>query len=275
MSYSLTLHFFPSPRGVHWESPYALAKSVLINTLTFGPRQIGHVSVQLEGPSDNIHAGMRAVDMNDNRKLILLKHLGFGTFFMGTPGFLEDRSLLEPEIERRQKNGHFSFLRFEISEASFLKTRQYLVEFREKTGNKVYGFPFRPRHAEGGGCSAFAASVLEVAGLMNDEFKKNWSDRVRVPEFLIGSLEPPRRRVWLSQVLLPIRRNKRWAAPQEPGRDIEFWDPDMMHAWVLKRWQDLQHFPIENETAVQEKNAKGILVQASKIVPTNEPIWLA
>ena len=272
MSYSVTLYFYPSPQGVDWRSPYHLTKSVIRNALTFRPRTIGHVSVLLEGNGERIFTGMSHQDPNDNRKLILFKMMGLGVLFHQVPGYAESKEKLDPELEKRLDSGDFSFIRFQISEPNYQKLKNYLHEYFEKNIAKWYGLPHRPRHEEGSGCSAFAASVLEVAGLMTPDFKKNWSGTVKVPDQFIGDLNQKKVPIW--KLIFPHVSNQRWAEPHEPGREIFFWDPDMMHAWTLKTWSDLQIKPSENFKAVRERNTKGVLVDSSKILPTSEPIWL-
>jgi hypothetical protein len=279
MAYSLTLHIYPSPYGVDWTSPRSLTRSVFKNAISGKPRMIGHVSIQLEGPGETDMAGMSSTDLNRSRRLILIDGMGLGVLYHRYPGLVEDAAKLNPEIEDRMQKGNFSFVRFEISKESFERVKQYLREYREKNIGRYYGLPFRPRYGEGAGCSAFAASILEVAGVMNEEFRKQWSGQVRLPEEFVGEPGKGKRKVGVWKLLLPTRKNARWAHANEEGRDMFFWDPDMMHAWVMKTWDALQQSQNQNQKQNQmrtmtEQNSKGILVDSSKNAPTSEPIWL-
>ena len=272
----MTMYVYPSPHGVDWKSPHHLTRSVVKNALTFKPRTIGHVSIRLEGMGENHLVGMTALDQSLSRKLILRDHLGLGSLFYSFPGLLEDHQKLEPELMKRLANGHFSFIRFALSKESFEKVKQYLLEYTSKNIGRVYGLPFRPRYGEGAGCSAFAASFIEIAGLMQDEYRKNWSGTVRIPLAYLG--EPGKtgkeRKVGIWKLLIPSAENLRWSEKNEPGRDVFFWDPDMMHRWILKKWDELKNHPVEGLQATLEQKSKAILVDSSKILPKSEPIWL-
>ena len=43
---------------------------------------------------------------------------------------------------------------------------EYFHEYRDRGYAQNYGLPLRPRYGEGAGCSAFAVSFLDVAGLL-------------------------------------------------------------------------------------------------------------
>ena len=262
--YSLTLYIYPSPFGVDWRSPHHLARSVILNSASLLPRTIGHVTVEIknEDPAnpERYFAGMSSHNDALNRRLIFLENLGLGVLFYRYPGYLEGVEKLDPEKEKRLQRGNFSFVRFLLSRESFERVRLYLQEYQKHEVGKYYGLPLRPRHKEGAGCSAFAASFVEVAGLMNDEFRKHWSDQVRVPEAFLKNVS-------ILRLLTPFSKSLKWAKPEEPGRDVHFWDPDMMHAWTKKRESDAAM------KVIFEKNTRGILVDSSKIVPKDESIW--
>lgn len=269
--YSLTLYIYPSPYGVDWRSPLHLTRSVIKNAASLRPRQIGHVAIELksdvDGRTERFFTGMTSNNGATNRKLIFLKQMGLGVLFHQYPGFLESIEKLDPELEKRLEKGHFSFVRFNLSKESYERARLYLNQYQERNVGKYYGLPQRPRYGEGAGCSAFAASFVEVAGVMRDEFKNNWSSQVRVPEEFLANIP-----IW--RLLIKSAKNQRWANENEPGKNIFFWDPDMMHAWVNQKIEALKTSPSADLTVSIEKNTRGILVDSSKIVPNDESIWL-
>jgi hypothetical protein len=263
--YSLTLYVYPSPFGVDWRSPHHLARSVILNSASLKPRTIGHVSVELRSDDpknpERFFTGMSSKNEALNRRLIFREKLGLGVLFYQYDGHLEESSALDLEKEKRLARGNFSFIRFQLSRASYERVRLYLQEYREHQVGRFYGLPHRPRHKEGGGCSAFAASFLEVAGVMSSEFKQHCSAEVRVPEAFLKNVS-------IFRLLMPFSSGKSWATASEPGRNIFFWDPDMMHTWIKSRESD------DQMKIVFEKNTRGILVDSSKTVPNDEPIWL-
>jgi hypothetical protein len=267
---SLTLYIYPSPFGVNWKSPRHLAQSVILNAASMRSRMIGHVSVELQGErngrSERFFTGMSSHNDALNRRLIFREKLGLGILFYEYEGFLESPEQLDPEKDARLARGNFSFIRFRLSKESFEKARLYLHEYRERNVARAYGLPQRPRYGEGAGCSAFGASFLEVAGLMQDEFRKHWSLDIRVPEAFLKNIA-----IW--RLLVPNASNSKWAEAHEPGRNVFFWDPDLMHAWVKKQ---VSESPASTDfmSVIREKNTWGVLFDSSKIVPTDVQIWL-
>jgi hypothetical protein len=274
-AYTLTVYIYPSPFGVNWKSPHHLTRSVLLNSISLKPRSIGHVAVELKRNQESVvFTGMTAQNLNHNRKLVLLEQIGLGSLFGTVPGMLEKRKKLETELEKRLNSGYFSFIHFKISQASFEKTLQYLNEFQQKKADFGYGLPNRPRHLEGAGCSAFTASVMEVANVMDSEFKENCSLTIRVPEEFLGGAG---KKVPIWHLLFPNKTNLRWASVHEHGKDIYFWDPDLMHAFVQKKISAHQESKTEDfdlkYKIIRRVNTLGIEFDLEHQRPTDEPIW--
>ncbi len=265
---TLTLFFFPSPFGIDWSSPRAMTTSSIINTLSRKPRSIGHVSIEIcqyEGDSDKpirrIHTGMTQLHKSEHLPLIAQKGIGLGLLFFALKGTLEEAPALDEEIDRRTRVGSLTFLKFEISRSASDRALKYAEEYREMDCQSQYGLHCRPLHGEGAGCSAFAASFLEVTGLMRPEFRANWTRLIRVQESLIG--RPIKDRYVSFAQLLFGRTSRRWAEMNEPHREIFFWDPDLMYRWVLKVWGTAA----DKLESIRINNAKGILIQAFDVTP--------
>jgi len=240
---------------------------------------IGHASVELSSDEPNdgdaktperFFTGMTSDNQKENRELILFRKRGLGVLFHQYDGYLESADFLDREREQRLKRGNFSFVRFQLSLESYERARRYLHEYRARKVDRYYGLPHRPRHAEGSGCSAFAVSVAEVAGVMNEELKRHWSLEVKVPERYLENV-PAWRLLW------PNSQNLRWAEAQEPGKSVFFYDPDRMHAWVKALVAELKSsahsLTHPTRTVVFEKNTWGIAIDSSAILPLQEPIW--
>ena len=239
---------------------------------------IGHASIELsahEGGdgaavSERIFTGMTSDNQKLNRELILFRKRGLGVLFHRYDGYLESAEFLDVEREQRLKGGNFSFVRFQLSRESYERARRYLHEYRARRVDRYYGLPHRPRHAEGSGCSAFAVSVAEVAGVMSEEFRRHWSLELKVPERYLENVP-----VW--RLLWPDSQNLRWAETQEAGKSVFFYDPDRMHAWVKASIDELKSSssppPHPTRSVVFEKNTWGIVIDSSTILPSQEPIW--
>ena len=266
MSCTLTLYFYPSPHGVDWASPRSLARSVLLNQLSFAGHPIGHVQIGLESPGTRRFAtGMVQISMPEQRKKIIQEGLGLGTLFRDFPGRIETTDAIYPEIQGRFSRGNISYLKFLVSPAAHARALTYAREYVERGYSAHYGLPNRPLYGEGAGCSAFAASFLEVTGLLDPEFFSAWSRTICVPEKWIGGVD---RKVSLLGLLDP-RGSSSWATESEPHRKIFFWDPDLMHSWALRVWSSDER-PFGRE---KTKNACGLILDRRDAVVPQGTVW--
>lgn len=230
-SHELVLFFFPSP-GLNWLNPRSLTFTTALNKLTGRSRSIGHVSVMVRTPTETVLTGMTQSRKNEGQKEVFFDGYGLGILLHNFGGMLEDGAKLAPELTARSKNeNRLSFLRVSIGEKTSERLLQYLREFREKGYDRWYGMRNRPLCGEGGGCGPFAGSVMETAGILVHEIEKEWTRTVNVPHDLIGG-PITGRKVSIFELL---RRADRWAQEQEPHEKAHFWDPDLMHAWLLRK----------------------------------------
>ena len=266
MACSLTLYFYPSPHGVDWASPRSLARSVVLNQFSFAGHPIGHVQIGLESPGTRRFAtGMVQISMPEQRKKIIQEGLGLAALFRDYPGRIETTDAIFPEIQGRFSRGNISYLRFLISTAAHERALTYAREYVERGCSAHYGLPNRPLYGEGAGCSAFAASFLEITGLLDPEYVSAWSRTIRVPERLIGG---EGRKVSLLGLMDP-RGLSSWATESEAHRKIFFWDPDLMHRWALDMWRS------DKKPYVREKtrSACGLVIDRQDTAVPTSPIW--
>lgn len=271
---TLTLYFIPSPYGISWETPAQVARTTVRNHITFQNRNIGHVSIEIkcheqkEAPAINFFTGMSG-DVSSSKKLLIKDGIGLGMLFYNYPGRLENSEELKKEIIEKSKKGRVNFLTFKLNPNNCRRLATYVEEYRKRGFYKYYGLPNRPLHGEGSGCTAFGMSFLEVAGLMEEEFKKSWSHFLRVPEHYIGTpigKEP----VNLLSLAFPLK-NTRWAEPNEPHREIFFWDPDKMFEWVNLKYKENKNS--KEMEFVELNEAKGIILDRTHIVAPTSNIF--
>lgn len=274
--FELTLYFYPSPNGLDWSSPTAITWSVLANQFSKFNRKIGHVHVELRSNDTHLITGMAQATKIEEKKLLFWENIGLGILFHFFKGELEDHHDSHIEIQERAKVGNLSFLKILLSRESFERAHQYLSDYKNNGQGRFYGLANNPLNAEGGGCTAFAMSFLQVTGLMHDEFKKHWSRYIRVPEKLLGgkyhhreffghnspktavnSDEVKYRRVRFLKLLF---EPSTWAHPHEPHRDIFFWDAELMHAWVMGIHDGQITSSLTELKLEQLHNAKGIIL---------------
>lgn len=268
-SNEMTLYFIPSPYGLNWDTPASITRTTIRNEITLKDRHIGHVAIELNC-EDGTHliTGMTG-DVSVAKGLLLREGLGLGMLFYSFKGSIETTEKLKPEIEEKTQEGRISFLQFKIKNSTCKRLIQYAKEFTEKGYQVNYGLPHRPRHGEGSGCSAFGASFIELAGLMEEEFKNAWTRNLRVPEKYIGKPISDKT-IPITSLLLPLS-NTRWAEENEPHKKIFFWSPDDMHEWVMKK--------IKNENATKDytvskkNNAYGLIYDRTNIETPTTPIF--
>lgn len=268
-AHELTLYFYPSP-GVSWKSPAHLTLSTALTKLTNQPRSIGHVSIRVRSEGDRLidfHTGMTQSQKNEGRAEVLKLGYGLGILFHDFDGELEHTEALDAEISTRsRKPGKLSYIRFEITRAIAERVEKYLQAFAACGADKHYGSPHRPLYGEGGGCSAFAASFLEVAGLLTPEHRERWARNHLLPRSHVGGPKTGNR-VGVLQMLTRFA----WAQENEPHEKFFIWDPDLMHHWLTEVWNRESKTPSKLYRTETWNQAKGLVVDAREgVCPTGD-----
>lgn len=294
----LTLYAIAPRSRIDWESgPAFMATDGLLAAL-FGKfkgetHNVGHASVELncEGsdglPPRQFNAGM-TTQSNDGaeRELLFVKKAGLGVLLEGTPGRVETTEELRADIMPRLEAGdRTSFIKFKIRPETCRRLAAYYDEFMARGYDKHYGYPSRPREGQGAACTSFAYSFVDVAGLMVDEFEKNWTRNYRIPLDVIGRYtaekvftdpEDLRKATKVSAfvVLNQAGPGQRWACDDEPGfnytaRDVQFvydWIQDIASGKTKSAHYDFK--PLRIGKAV------GIYADVSAQATPNEPLFL-
>lgn len=261
----LTLYVVPSPEGMDWTSPSSLAKSALMNRLSFKPRFMGHVFVELKCGNEHELTGMVGKNF-DYLNQLLVNQKGLGILFHSFDGRLEDKADIQNELSEYFKTGHVNFVKLLLNDGQCKRALSYLKEYRQNKVGRYYGLANRPRHGEGAGCSAFGVSFLDVLNLVSEEMKQNWSQTINIPLEYAG---PPLTKEGVG--LLKVMFNAgAWAKDNEKHQKLTFWDPDRMHSWINTK-ANSKH---QDYSVTKIENALGILMDKSHIPVPEEPIWL-
>lgn len=235
----LRLYFIPTaPFKLDWDTPRQLLMSVVKTTTLNGSHPIGHVSVevQYQGQDDaEHHMFTGATDRDDNvgQTLLIKNDIGFSILERAWPGILENEASLKKSLTARVKKAdRLSVATFLINDEAALRLLEYIKALRADTNPRYYGFAARPMKSEGAGCSAFGASFVQQIGALTPALKAAWSQSVRVPLCLMAG-HAGVEKISVAKVLVSSKAG-RWAKPEEPHMLLEFFDPDLMHAWVNK-----------------------------------------
>jgi hypothetical protein len=278
----LTIYVFKSPNGIEWKTPKKLLHSVLSNAFSFKNRMIGHVAVELEcddglraGPV-RVLTGMSYVDKHIYKKQLLWENKGFSVIFGSVAGRLEETKDLKIEIKQKSNtlgSPRLTFIKYLISPQTCRRLENYHREYREKKYYKNYGLPNNPRKGEGAGCSAFGMSFLELAGLLSDSDKNNWSLTKRVSMDLLGgegNLHNPKKSVSFLDVLFMSDNQNRWISESESGRSVFFYDPDLIFSWIKNK---IKKKSIDQKIITINK-MEGLLYDKRNVPTPSDPIWL-
>jgi hypothetical protein len=267
--HELILFIYPSP-GLNWTNPKSLTLTSTRNKLLGRARGIGHVTVMVKTPTKFALTGMTQIDKHEGRSEVLLKGYGLGILLHNFRGALEEAEKLIPElIQRSKKRGKLSFLRVTTNEEISERLFRYLDEYRERGCDQYYGMKNRPLHAEGGGCSAFATSFLETAGILREEFEREWTRTFNIPHDLIGGPVTGKK----VSIIEMIRRADRWAHEGEPHEKGFLWDPDLMHAWLIRTHEKERSHPSGNFVVETWNSAPGLAIDATTKKPPTGKIF--
>lgn len=267
----LEFYFYRSPYGLEWDSPKKLLISTIENYMSGEAHIIGHVHIKLSCSStaSPVYSGMTMADSSEEGKLLLEDQVGLGIMFHNFKGKLEDSNEVEREVGQEVPTGRLNILRLKISETTCERLKTYYHDYKINDYGKNYGLTNRPLNKEGAGCTAFAFSYFQLAGFSDIEEFQKWSRQMRVPESLIGGGSTGRRIDLLEILFSPD--SKRWANQNEPGRDIVFWDADLMYSWVDKLWNSKRK-NIKYKKFMRGKS-KGIYMDLSEIYTPDGEIW--
>lgn len=247
----MTLWVYRAPVELNWKSPRTLARSTLrgffLDAFTPNRNAMGHASIEFnctlpDGKPWKFHGATTMADLKEGRQLLLKKKIGLGLLFHGFHGRVETTEEIDSRIERlSHRKDRVRKLTYRIRPEQCALAREYETQFAARGGYAHYGLANRPRYGEGGGCTAYAVSFLDVLGVLTSE-ERAWTREVLVPAKTIGTEEEP---VSIFELLNPYKKS-RWAKPGEAGaRSVLFYDPAKI--WESAKGSpilDRSHFPI-------------------------------
>lgn len=275
----LTIHMIPSPKGINWYKPQALAVSAIKNQIARSPagkvHGIGHVYVELKCGETHFFTGMTSQTDTEEREALFKQGYGLGILFKNYLGKLELDSDVRKDLEPMHKVGRSSFVTFKINDSACGRLLQYMDEFKAGGYDKIYaGLNARPLEREGSGCSAFGASFLELAGLQSPEIEKEWTTQRIVPRKFVGG-PLTNRRVNILKILFAFRAG--WSANPENNFPLNFWDPEKMDEWVREAYQDVnphssRKFDLPVSRTLNGKSP-GVVFDATGVATPTGPIF--
>jgi hypothetical protein len=262
----LTLYFIPSPHGMDWSSPKELAWTALKNRLSFKSRFMGHVFVEFQCGKDREITGMVGKNF-DYLNQLLIHGRGLGILYHSFDGRLEEKEDIDRELTELYKEGRVKFAKFLLNPGQCHRVAAYLKEYRARNVGRYYGLANRPLYGEGAGCSAFGASFLDVAGILDTEMRETWSNSVNIPMEFAG---PPLKDQNVNLIKLMFNAGS-WARAEDPHQRLLFWDPDRMTKWVNDKVAKAN--PKTDYKVEKREKSHGVVFDKTHLPAPESPIW--
>lgn len=278
------LYFMPTgPEKIQWGSPKELLVTTLSATLFNSNHSIGHVNVEVFCEATGVESerhfwtGSVSLDKTQSGRFLADDKIGFTISSIAWPGRLETEDEIHESLTLRgNKKGYLSALTYQISGSTCRRLVSYYDETVHDSHPRYYGFAARPRRHEGAGCSAYATSFLEVAGLMTADLDTQWTRRVRIPLTLMSG--------YLSTGPITVRQvlkspdAQAWATTA-PHMELGALDPDLMHEWLLRTASSikaLRSYNARPDASLRKKYPKivAIRVDARSVKTPTEDLFV-
>lgn len=265
----LTLYVLPAPKPINWHSPRSLVFSYINNAIVankYGKGQkhaIGHVMVELKYNERYALVGTTATSNRYMMHKVMHRGWGLGILFATINGKLEEADINQPQLQERTASGEMAYVRYKINAIMFERLWTYLQEYKARGYDKYYNGENNPRAGKGAGCTAFGHSFLEVGGLQYLLNDSNWKVNVRVQDGLIGRPIADRR-----VSIFKLMMRGRWAKEKHRHRHLQYYEPTLMYNDILSK---MNNNTIGTKDSIGK--AKGIVIDASLLLPPDESIW--
>jgi len=249
--FSFTMHAptykidFNSPRSLAWSMvPAGIGEVVSAEykkrtgrSLAF--HMVGHCVIELKsvdpktGKMRYLLTAVTDARSSETFEQLIRDKVGFGITDRGTKGKLETAEKDARDIDEAAEVGiRAARLRVLISEQTAQRMFDYYEEFERKRMFDKFALASYPLDGTGVGCTSYAASFLDIAGLLEPQWQTEWQHRFLVPQALVGDpdlgTKTPVRR------LLFGPRNRRWATENEPNHPLSFYDTTKMYDWIIR-----------------------------------------
>lgn len=238
----LTFYVVTPMKPIDWTTVSGLADSIAEGDKRNDPYLLGHVFVSLKcGGRERIMTSMTSRDNSELKQKLLEDEIGLGMMFHSFEGMLQttDRAHQKVMDLWKPRTRNIGIMKLLINAQACERLELFVNEFKRCGYERNYGLLLSPLNREGSGCAAFAVGFIEAAGLMNPDWHRRWTRSLRAPERLIGGAETGRRVSFENIVkgnygLMNALGHPRefWANPNEPHREISFWDAELWLDWI-------------------------------------------
>lgn len=206
---------------------------------TLGVHSVGHVLIELKstdpqtGQVRYLLTALNAANPSEWADQALKQKVGYAIFTRGLTGKIDSYDRVATDTDEPAEVGTPSArLRVLLSPETAERMFRFYAEFLARGDDCRLALVSDPLADDGASCASLAAAFLEAGGLLTPEWQAAWTRTLLVPEALVGDPEAGKR-VSLRRLLIgPTVR--RWAEPNEPHRELSYYDTTLMHAWIVK-----------------------------------------
>lgn len=260
---SLTLHFYPrQDKPIDYTSPASALLSFSKDD------RLGHTMVDItcERPSGAKFVLLTGQTGSENDREYLEAGWGFKVLDMPFEGgYLQTEGAVKGRLEELAKKGKSSFFKVLVNGDQCERMAKFYEGYTKAEAQKHFGVQLRPRYFEGGGCTNFGVTFVEVAGLLTDEHRERWRQKLDIPNTLIG--DPPNgKKVSLASVFTRFS----WARSNEASTRAVFWEPNLVHQWVVDKREAVTKSPVPGLKSATDGIVPGLEFDARDLVAPTE-----
>lgn len=257
------LFYLEKSDGIQWKNPAKLFNTTIKASIGKAKYPIGHVTMGVRCGNKEVHTGITQRYVNESKDVVKKEKQGLGTLFHTFAGLLENQKRIDFFVRTSSVDNRFAILKVKLSSESCERALHYVDTITRNNLGPYYGFLARPLEGEGGGCSAYAASFLDVTGIKESWMIDSWTRHLLVPMDSIGGPLNGWKKVRVLKQLLG-GGEKSWAEPHEEHLELFFWDPDLMVEWIQKTVQTANTDPL-----ALEKNRARVIPVTKSLYPTS------
>lgn len=199
------------------------------------PHAISHINVKVSCPGrSQIFIGTTS-SKSDGSYLndLLFRGGSLETIVKNVDGRFYTKEEIEDWLPILSEKGHVHKLTYLLNEHNCERLIEFTRQYQAFGFDRIYGgLASHPLRGEGAGCSAFGMAYLKVLNLYQEEFDQLWKRTKRIPlKYMTINGKRAKRTFWSFAIW---RYNGRWATEKEEHFKIDFWDPELMHEWMVR-----------------------------------------
>lgn len=284
-THELTVFVVPTKYPLDWSSPSSIYKSMRkCYVRSLGQKVnylLGHVAMRMESPfleESPYYFAQMSLSTKEKTKLIYKDRVGMGIMGITLGGEIEPGERLQSKLAYYAKKDMVTFITFRISDNAAKRAIEYINHYTGKSNNgfttsKYYNGAFWPRYKEeGGACSTFAMSVLDVINLLEEEYIDAWKIERKIPMELVGGQLNNGHKVKTSD----IKNTHAWydgeGEVNEAYAPYFVYEPNEMFNWIMEqRANDSSKFKAISD----EEGLPGLYIDVTDVaVDSQAPLFL-